>query len=161
MRSKRAISVTCALAMLLALSFAGPVRATSPTIVSGTWDWDNLTWVTEKVAGGNEIFSGTEVTARTGWSGSFEGDSFDTFAGVFHRSGIMTATLLVYFDGSVLGRSGTMTMHVTCLLGPDGSFGGSWVIKDGAGGLDGLHGQGRWGGWGGDLVEYAGSVHWE
>jgi hypothetical protein len=160
MRTRRAISVTCALALLLALGLAGPAQATSPTNVSGTWDWDNLTWVTEKMAGGNEIFSGTEATARTGWSGSFEGDSFDTFSGVFHRSGVLTATLLVYFDGSVLGRSGTMTMHVTCLGAPDGGFGGSWVIKDGAGGLEGLHGQGRWGAWGGELVEYMGSVQW-
>ncbi len=159
-RTKGAVSVLCALAMLLALSFAGPARAGSPTAVSGTWDWDNLTWVTEKMAGGNEIFSGTEATARTGWSGSFEGNSFDTFAGVIHRSGVLTATLLVCFDGSALGRSGTMTMHVTCLGAPDGSFGGSWVIKDGAGGLEGLRGQGRWGFWGGDLAEYTGSIHW-
>ncbi len=123
MGRKRAVSLACALAMLVALSVAGPARATPPTDVSGTWDWDNITLEIDKVAGGNLFFSGTEVTARTGWSGSFEGESFDTFTGVADRT-VMIAWLTIYFDGSVLGRSGTMVMDVSCLANTGHGFAG-------------------------------------
>jgi len=145
--------------MLVAFSVAGPARATSATEVSGTWDWDNLTLEIDKAAGGNEFFSGTEVTARTGWPGSFEGESFDTFAGVSHRVwGELWLT--VYFDGSVLGRSGTMVMDVSCLANNGHGFAGKWFIRSSTDGLKGLRGNGTWG-WGGDMAEYTGSVHSE
>ena len=161
MGRKRGISLACAVALLAALSFAAPARATTPAAVSGTWDWDGLTWVTEKVVGGNEFFSGTEATARTGWSGSFEGESFDTYTGVIHRGGTLIAQLTINFDGTVLGRSGTMVMEINCLANRGHGFEGAWRITRGTGDLEGLHGTGTWGAWGGELVEYKGAVHWE
>jgi len=160
MSRKRGIPLACALAMLVVFGLAGPASATSPTAVAGTWDWDNLSWVTQKVVGGNEFFSGTEQTARTGWSGDLAGTSFDTFTGVIHQNGAVVAQLTVYFDGSVLGRSGTMVMDVSCLANNGHGFAGKWFIRSGTGGLAGLHGNGSWGAWGGDLVEYSGSAHW-
>jgi hypothetical protein len=154
----RAVSLACAVAMLAALTLAGPTTAARTTAVSGTWDWDNLTW-NEKVVGEYLFFNGTEETARTGWSGSFEGTSFDTFQGVIFPSGTLVATLTVHFDGTVLGESGKMTMEVTCLA-TDESFGGRWVIRNGTGGLKGVHGYGTWGDHGNPLVEYAGKVSW-
>ncbi len=159
MGRKRTISLACAIAMLVAFSFASPASATPSTDVSGTWDWDIVTLETDKEAGGNVFFHGTEVTARTGWSGDFEGDSFDTLAGVSHRvSGELWLT--VYFDGSVLGRSGTMVMDVSCLVNYGHGFAGKWFIRSGTDGLEGLHGNGTWG-WGGEMAVYTGSVHWE
>ena len=37
--------------------------------------------------------------ARTGWSGDFEGTSFDTFTGVFHKNGTGEGKLIVYSLG--------------------------------------------------------------
>lgn len=129
--------------------------------MSGTWDWDNLTWVIEKVVGANEFFSGTEVSARTGWSGDFEGTSFDTFGGVFHKNGTGDGKLIVNFVGSVLGHTGTMIVDASFLANRGHGFAGTWFIRSGTGELEGLHGNEAWGDWGGARVEYEGKVHWD
>ncbi|MFH0750953.1 MAG: hypothetical protein V2B17_03885 [Chloroflexota bacterium] len=87
-------------------------------------------------------------------------ESFDTFTGVAGRA-VMIAWLTIYFEGSVLARSGTMVMDVSCLANTGHGFAGKWFIRSGTGGLEGLHGNGTRGFWGGDLAEYRGPVHWE
>ncbi len=143
---------------LAGLAFVPAVAAAPPMAVSGDWSWSS-SYVNPKNPGGNMFLVGTENSV---WSGSFTGTSTDVLYVVIHRNMVVTARITVSFTGTVGTAEGTMVLEVTVLIAPDGSEGGTWVIKDGAGELAGIHGEGKWMAFApfGTAGAYSGHVQW-
>jgi hypothetical protein len=117
-----------------------------------------------KAAGGNQFVQ----TYEDGWwTGGFVGTSVDHGRVTIHRSGHWHFKAMVYFEGQVRGKKGTLEMSVVGDR-PDASaeWEGRWVILRGTGELASLRGQGTWWGpgWLGDpnvpgIIDYEGQVH--
>ena len=151
--------------VVLAFMQSIPVAASTPTDVIGTMYYTPYLAGEPKIAGGNTFL---ETVEESRWEGSFEGVSFDECNVVIHRSGAWAYNAIVYFEGSVSGQTGKLTMRFTGSR-PDAlsDWEGSWVILNGADGLANLHGQGIFYGPGspgfGEVgaVTYEGQVHFD
>ena len=153
--------------VVLALMQSIPVAASTPTDVIGTMKYTPLPDPEgeTKIAGGNTFLDTIEYSS---WEGSFEGVSFDECNVVIHRSGAWAYNAIVYFEGSVSGQTGKLTMRFTGSR-PDAlsDWEGSWVILNGADGLANLHGQGIFYGPGSPgfgeegAITYEGQVHFD
>jgi hypothetical protein len=112
--------------------------ASSPTTVSGTATIINFIATSTRSADGNTFQGYTnDVT--------FVGD----FSGMSHVAGVLTVRPdgsglfheTATFTGSVLGRAGTYSENNEGTINSDGTFQGRGTIKDGTGGLAGIHGE--------------------
>jgi len=149
--------------VLAGLAFVPAAVAAPPIPVSGDLTITAVgDWVFEKNAGGNEFWSGEEVTFGDGWSGGISGSSVDYFRCVFHRNGVIQGFFTFYFTGTVLGSDlGTLVIEMSLITTGAGRWMGSWVIKSAAGGLAGLHGEGKACIDMNPMVSYSGKVHWK
>ncbi len=155
---KKKVSAFLVVFSLVGLAFVPAVAAAPPVAVSGDWSWAS-TYVNPKNPGGNMFLVGTENSV---WSGSFSGTSTDVLYVVVHRGGVVTARITASFSGMVGTATGTMVLHITVLIAPDGSEGGTWVITGATGELAGIHGEGKWMAFApfGTEGAYSGQVHW-
>ena len=153
--------------LLVALMPVAPAAASFPTNVSGMMHYTpyltNPDEAPKTTPGGNTFFDTYE---DSWWEGSFKGTSYDECVVIIHRSGRWTYRATGYFEGSVNGKKGKLTMRLTGSR-PDGEsdWSGHWVILSGSGGLKNLRGQGTFEGPGspgfgeeGD-ISYKGKVH--
>lgn len=163
----RKISLLLVVMIVLVVMPLAPAAASTPTDVSGTLYYTPYPAPDSesKVAGGNTFLETIEYSR---WVGSFEGVSFDECDVVIHRSGAWQYRAIAYFDGSVNGQVGELTLRLSGSR-PDASsdWTGQWVILSGTDGLANLHGQGTFYGPGspgfGDEGEitYEGQVHFD
>lgn len=152
---RRTIAVIFATSAMVLMMGVSPAVASPQINVSGTWEYIP-TFEFTKVAGSNLFVSGTDVGF---WDGTFEGESYEEYVAVFHKSH-GTYQGRMEFEGEVDGKFGTLTIK-TNGSGPfplPVDWSGTWVILSGTGELENLHGQGTW--WG-DLpnLEYEGKAH--
>ncbi len=151
--------VLMALALVSISALAGP-----PEKAEGLWRYQPFL-VGARQAGCNTFLT----TIENGqWTGTFEGTSTEDAKVVIHCNGAWSFNAIVSFEGSVAGKSGTMTMSVVGTR-PDGlsDWQGKSVILSGTGELANLRGQGTWWGPGagapgtwGDIY-YEGNYHFE
>jgi hypothetical protein len=142
-----------------------PVAASTPTDASGTLRYIPYPAGEPKVAGGNTFLKTVE---DSWWDGSFAGYSFDECNVVIHRSGSWAYNAVAYFEGSVQGQTGRLTLRLSGSR-PDAfsDWTGMWVILTGTEGLANLHGQGIFYGPGspgfGEIGEitYEGQIHFD
>lgn len=161
MRSK--LSVVCVIALLstflIPLVQATPipvVQATPSTTASGKWTYVNTGFKIIKQFDGYQIAS---ITEDGTWTGTFVGTSKDVIRAVINPQGFLTFAGLIYFTGTVGGRSGTLVILFTG-SGTFTGMSGNWFILSGTGGLAKLRGQGTW--WGPSYnLDYSGKVHFE
>jgi len=153
---------TCLVALLFLLSISG-AHATEPILVSGTFDYV-FTITGERWADGHWFIEAVEYED---WVGSFEGTAVSFFRVVWFNfpSGPLNVWLRGDFEGTAMGRSGTMVIQLVGWRYLPGEWAGQWVILSGTGELANLHGQGTWWGPGfgavGPDIYYSGSVHFE
>ena len=155
-----------AMAMVVAALLVGSISALAgpPEKAEGLWQYQPFI-LEVKEAGCNTFMK----TFENGlWTGTFEGSSTEDGKVVIHCSGAWSFNAIVSFEGSVAGRTGTLTMSVVGSR-PDGlsDWEGKYVILSGTGELASLRGQGIWWGPGasapgtwGDIY-YEGNYHFE
>lgn len=151
--------------VMLVFMQSTPVAASTPADVSGTLYYIPSLAGEPKIAGGNTFLDTTEDSR---WEGSFVGVSFDECNVVIHRSGSWAYNAIAYFEGSVDGRTGELTLRLNGSR-PDAfsDWEGQWVILGGTEGLANLHGQGIFYGPGSPgfgeegAVTYEGQVHFD
>ena len=140
-----ALALCIAVALtLVAIPAAG--ATTQRADASGVWSWGgnygDFVFDPGKLVGGNQFFTGHE---HGGWTGTFEGTSYEPFTGIIFKSGTLWAIITINFEGTVFGQSGTAVMKLTVNAPPPPvTMGGRWVIVSGSGGLRHLHGFGTW-----------------
>lgn len=121
--------------------------ADSPMIeVEGTIDSILTLVTTVKEVGQNRfVFAETESTWDGGISGSTTGSQ--TWILHFARPAQLNINAEIFFTtATVDGKTGTMTIELNMILyrADYSASHGTWRIKDAAGGLEGLHGEGAW-----------------
>ena len=145
--------VLMALALVSISALAGP-----PEKAEGLWQYQPFI-LEVKEAGCNTFLT----TFENGlWTGTFEGTSTEDGKVVIHCNGAWSFNAIVSFEGSVAGKSGTMTMSVVGTR-PDGlaDWEGKSVILNGTGDLANLRGQGTWWGPGAPAPEVWGDIYYE
>jgi hypothetical protein len=188
--NKKVLGITLSLLLIAMLAVTiFPVLATQGTPVSGKWvgvPSSNIVTLV-KTVGGNIFMDCYNKGIYT------QGDILGTFEQTFNATAYYGSPYIVKnldptnpannpdaafiwkdmdrtFTGTVLGVSGEFTMRLQAKgygNQPRGGayfdLDGTWVIIDGSGGLEGLHGQGTW--WhsrtGPAGLEYEGLVHFD
>ena len=104
------------------------------------------------------------ITTTSTWSGDIVGSTVGSQTWIIHTGGdkshVNINVELFFTTATVDGKTGTMTVEMNLdswQLNPSENH-GTWVIKDAAGGLAGLHGGGDWI-VGGGVNRYEGQVH--
>ena len=124
---------------------------------SGEWTYVSL---------GKDIRSGEGymfiLGEETGtWTGTFTGTSHDYFQAVKQPSGVVYLSYgLIFFEGTVDGRYGTLVISFAPGENVGGEWSGKWKILSGTGDLENLSGQGKWWGPSQDL-DYKGRIYFE
>ena len=154
---KYGVKMYCVLAVLLSTLLIPVVQATPPTTVEGKWSY-LMTVDSARLAGGNLFLKVTETGI---WEGGFEGTSTMVVSGVLHSNGYLNFQGVIYFDGSVLGKVGTLVISYTGKVTPTSEIISQWVIQSGTGGLANLRGQGTFSGVGAIDLLYSGQVHFK
>lgn len=95
------------------------------------------------------------------WTGTFTGTSYDVFQAVEQSSGtVYLAYGLIFFEGSVDGKHGTLVIDFAPGSGDWVTFSGRWKILSGTDQLENLRGQGVW--WGPSFdMKYSGWIRFE
>ena len=107
---------------------------------SGEWKYSVL---------GKDIRSGEGYTFVLGeetgtWTGTFTGTSHDFFYAVIQPSGIVHLPYgLIFFEGTVDGRYGTLVISFAPGEKIAGEWSGKWEILSGTDGLENLRGRGK------------------
>ncbi len=93
------------------------------------------------------------------WTGTFTGTSHDYFQAVMQPSGVVYLSYgLIFFEGTVEGRSGTLVISFAPGEKVEGEWSGKWEILSGTGELENLRGRGKW--WGPSLdLDYKGKIY--
>jgi len=93
------------------------------------------------------------------WTGTFTGTSQDYFQAVMQPSGVVYLSYgLIFFEGTVEGRSGTLVISFAPGEKVEGVWSGKWEILSGTGELDNLRGRGKW--WGPSMdLDYKGKIY--
>ena len=132
------------LCMMFLPMLSMPVYAKPPISsieASGTWKY-----IPRIIKMWNHGFIGDEVAT---WTGTFEGESYDTFLVWFGRSGIEGDWYVVgkiYFEGMVNGKFGSLVILFIGERPAGGEWYGHWMILRGRGDLANIRGHGIW--WG-------------
>lgn len=144
-KARRSALIICVAAALILVAVPAAGATTQRTDASGVWSWGEdygpFVFDPGKLVDGNQFFTGYEYG---GWTGTFEGTSYEPFRGIVFKSGTLWAIITINFAGSVLGQTGTAVMKLTVNAPPDATMGGRWQIVSGTGGLRHLHGFGTW-----------------
>lgn len=154
--------VVCMVAFLSML-WMPALHATPPTPVSGTFDY-TFEITDERWADGHYFFEATEWET---WEGDFEGTAVSFFRVVWFNfdSGPLNVWLRADFEGTVMGREGTLVIQLVGWRYLPEDWSGQWVIISGTGELANLRGQGIWGGPGfgapGPDIWYSGQIHFD
>ncbi len=122
---------------LLMLLSVPTAHASTPTTVSGTGTIINFIVTSTRVADGNTFLGYTNDVIEVG---DISGTSHVTGVLTIHADGSGLFHETATFAGSVLGRTGTFFERNSGTFNSDGTFQGRGVIKDGTGGLAGIHG---------------------
>jgi hypothetical protein len=148
----------------MVLSIASlPVYGTSPTEVSGDFDYEP-TIIHDEFRGDNWFVWATDIEW---WTGDLEGTATSEYKVIFHRSGVATFSSKGVFEGSVLGsETGTLEYQLTGILQAGAKeWQGTWWMGNGTDGLENAHGQGTWDGPGwpnpSPMCSYQGQVHFD
>jgi hypothetical protein len=151
-------------ALLLTMSMS-TVHATKPIPVSGTFDY-TFEIQDNRYANDHWIFEAEEYET---WVGDFEGPAVSFFRVVYFNFvedptlGPLNVWLRSDFEGTVMGKEGTLVIQLVGWRYLPGDWYGQWVIISGTGELANLHGQGTWGGPGfgdpGPDIWYSGQIH--
>ena len=119
---------------------------------SGEWTYE-VTIIDQRSVDGYTFIYATEESI---WTGTFTGTSHDVFTVVIFPSGRWYAWGLVFYDGTVDGKSGTLVMYFAGWLNEE--WLGRSVILSGTGDLAKLCGQLTW--WGPSYnLDYSGKIH--
>jgi len=153
--------IVCMVALLSVLSM--PVHAMKPQYVEGTFDY-TFEIMDQKWADGHWFFTATEYET---WQGDFDGTAVSFFRVVWFNfpEGPLNVWLRSDFEGTVMGRKGTLVIQLVGWRYLPEDWSGQWVIISGTGELANLHGQGTWGGPGfgapGPDIWYSGKIHFD
>jgi hypothetical protein len=154
---------TLLLVCMVLLAASLPVYATTPTEVSGDFDYEP-TIVHDEFRGGNWFVWATDVEW---WTGDLEGTATSEYLAIFHRSGVATFSSKGVFEGSVLGSdTGTLEYQLTGILQAGAAeWQGTWWMGNGTGGLENAHAEGTWWGPGwpnpSPMCSWEGLVHFD
>jgi hypothetical protein len=119
--------------------------------VSGEWKYVSVG--KDMRSGGGYTFVLGEETGT--WTGSFTGTSHDYFQAVKHPSGdVYLSYGLIFFEGTVEGRTGTMVINFAPGEKVDEVWSGRWQILSGTDELENIRGRGYWRGPSFDLDYY-------
>jgi hypothetical protein len=165
------------LAVIVVLSMAStPALAVPPEDAGGVWCYMPATLVVEKVVGGNQFWTTSDVGY---WTGTFHSGvspedpavSEDHCSAVLHSSGYLWGHCTVSFAAvTVDGQTGGLEMSVLLSQPYAGAeWDGKWVITGGTGDLNELRGQGTMSGPGYNpeepedcgVIDYSGNYHFE
>ena len=157
MRKRYAITVFCALAIASMLLISPAQGRSGYEHVSGKWTYVNTLQQPSSEVNGYIFGYGEEEGI---WTGALEGTSFDAY-NVIIKPPIGRATGIIFFEGSVGGREGTLEIKfVGRLYMERGLWMGSWVILEGTGELENARGYGTWKGPSMDL-DYKGRIRFK
>lgn len=124
---------------------------------SGEWKYVSLGAET-RVGDGYTFILGDESGV---WTGTFTGTSYDVFQAVVLPSGkAYISYALIFFEGNVGDKQGTLVISFAPGTGDFVTFSGRWKILSGTGELENLHGQGIWSGPSYDM-KYSGLIYFE
>jgi hypothetical protein len=141
---------------VLALAFAmlslpvSSVFAVCPMIeVSGTIKSSGTGSTVVKEVGINRFMF---LTTKSNWTGGIFGNTVGSQTQILHNvttlppEHIVINVELSFVTALVAGKRGTMTVEMNLISFPSHPWDnhGTWRIKDAAGGLAGLHGEGEW-----------------
>ncbi len=138
----RARLIALTTVMLLSLVAASPASATESVVGSGSNVGDPSTFMItdSRQADGNII---ADYVIDGTYTGVFTGTYTASGTIIFHSDGSRNIRESTTGPCTVLGRTGTLTLHVQG-TGPDGTHAEGTVVGSGSGGLAGLHFQGTW-----------------
>jgi len=137
---------------------------TEPTTMSGTFELASYTITSEKWVGYNYIFEGTSCEE---WEGDFEGSGLSFFRAVWFNQpdGPLRVQLRSDFEGTVMGKEGTLVIQLVGQKSPSAEWSGTWKIISGTGELANLNEQGTWEGPGfgdpGPDIWYSGKMRFD
>jgi hypothetical protein len=154
MRKMLSMSLIACMVALLSTLLMPAVHAMPPIDASGTWTYKVTIIDTRSVDG----YTFIRATEEAFWTGTFVGTSHDVFTVVIYPSGVWYAAGLVFFDGTVNGKSGTLVMFFAGKLTTQWS--GLLMILSGTGDLANLRGKGIFWGPSYNLL-YSGQIHFE
>lgn len=133
--------LTLTLVCMLLLTASMPAYATPPTVVSGGFDYTYDCPYNEWRGGNLFLWCTEEVT----YTGPIEGVQKDEYVVIFHASGLATFSSKGQFEGSVLGKEGTLETQATGILLPGATgWKGTVSMQRGTGDLANAHVQGKW-----------------
>ncbi len=151
--------VVCMVALLSMLSL--PAYAKPPMLAEGSFDY-TFEIMDQKWADGHWFFTATEYET---WEGDFEGTAVSFFRVVWfnYPDGPLNVWLRSDFEGTVMGKQGTLVIQLVGWRYLPEDWYGEWVIISGTGELANLKGQGIWWGPGfgapGPDIFYSGNIH--
>jgi hypothetical protein len=102
------------------------------------------------------------------WTGTFKGNSEDTYSAAIFSTGAWYAAGVALFNGDVGNKKGTLVIWFSGdRSDAKADWSGKWMILRGIGGLANLRGEGTWWGPGAPdvgkkgCVDYSGEIHFE
>jgi hypothetical protein len=153
MRRKYAVLLVCAAALVSTLCVTA-AQASGYKHVSGEWTYVITNKLVLNEFNGYKFVYGEENGT---WTGAFSGSSTDFFT-LIKDSAFARCRGIIFFKGSVEDREGTLEIKFVGSKNlSTGLWLGWWLILDGTGELENLHGYGSWNGPSMDL-DYSGKV---
>ena len=142
-------------------------NSTPPTSASGKWCYTPFI-KDSRSADNNTFLEAYTKDPPDVWTGTFEGNSEDTYHAVILSTGAWDMGGVALFDGAVSNRKGTLVIWFSGNR-PDAEadWSGKWVILRGTGELANLRGEGTWWGPGAPevgkrgCVDYSGKIHFD
>jgi len=145
--------------LAIAIGQGAPAAASAPAFAAGTLNYVPALAGEPQLIGGVTFYPATEDAT---WAGTFEGASIDECVVAVFKSGMNLYRAEAYFDGSVDGRAGEVTLHLTGVkMDEQSEWDGHWKVVQGTGALAGLRGQGTFSGAGSPGFGEAGMIHYE
>ena len=151
------MGLVCTLLLMASM----PAYATRPTIVSGGFDYEYICDWPGELHGGNLFLHCTDTET---WQGDLEGTVETEYWVIFYSSGLAIFSAKGTFEGSVLGKDGSLEYRNTGIFRQGATeWQGTWTMGHGTGGLENAHLQGTWHGPGDTppLFSYDGGVHFD
>ncbi len=147
---KKVVIVSLVLTFAMLTLPISVVFATSPMIeVSGTIKSSSLgSTVIREVGETRFVF----IRTASNWTGGIFGNTVGSQTQIMHDIATLPPEHIVinvelsFVTAVVAGKRGTMTVEMNLIAFPSHPWDnhGTWRIKDAAGGLEGLHGEGEW-----------------
>jgi hypothetical protein len=130
---------------------------------SGKWTYKLGDKVYVNTADGHTLINADAIEV---WSGTFEGDAYDIWFGVWDIAklppeGNFYAHGRSYIEhAQVMGKKGSLVILWVGNQPKGEDWKGEWVILSGTDELENLHGRGKW--WGPDYnLDYSGQIHFD